>query len=140
MCPCRSAQDRAAAHLARLDFSNQVVGLLKDVDLLVIPTLTSTVPTANASEDAALVAGQLAAAIRFTAPFDVSGSPTITLPNGFDANGLPLSFQLVGPHLWEHILCRAGAAYQPVTEWHLRHPKCLEHLEHRAKARVSVLR
>ena len=117
------ARDLAAAHLARLDFSNQLVGLFKDVDLLVIPTLTSTVPTAEAWEDAALVAGQLADAIRFTAPFDVSGSPTITLPNGFDANGLPLSFQLVGPHLSEDLLCRAGAAYQRVTEWHLRHPK-----------------
>ena len=28
----------AAAHLARLNFSNQLVGLFKDVDLLIIPT------------------------------------------------------------------------------------------------------
>ena len=33
--------------------------------------------------------------LRFTAPFDFSGSPTLTLPNGLDAAGMPLSMQLV---------------------------------------------
>jgi amidase len=117
-----SALDLAAAHLARLDFSNRLAGLFTDVDLLIIPTLTGCVPTAKAWEDA-VVAGELADAIRFTAPFDCSGSPTITMPNGFDARGLPLSFQLVGPHLSEALLCQAGAAYQRATDWHLRHPK-----------------
>jgi amidase len=60
--------------------------------------------------------------MRYTAPHDFSGSPTITLPCGFDGRGLPLSFQLIGPHLSEGLLCRAGHAYQTVTDWHLHHP------------------
>jgi amidase len=60
--------------------------------------------------------------LRFTAPFDFSGSPTLTLPNGFDAAGLPLSMQLVGPHLSEDVLARAGHTFQTATSWHRRRP------------------
>ena len=60
--------------------------------------------------------------LKFTAPFDFSGSPTISLPCGFTDEGLPLSVQLVGRHLDESTLCRAGHAYQGATDWHLRRP------------------
>jgi amidase len=60
--------------------------------------------------------------LRFTAPFDFSGSPTLTLPNGLDSAGMPLSMQLVGPHLSEDVLVRAGNAFQGVTNWHERRP------------------
>lgn len=59
--------------------------------------------------------------LRFTAPFNFSGHPTLTLPCGFDSKGLPISFQLVGPHLSEDLLCRAGHAYQSLTDWHTKH-------------------
>jgi amidase len=58
--------------------------------------------------------------LRFTAPFDFSGSPT--LPNGMDSNCMPLSMQLVGRHLSEELLVRAGHAFQSVTDWHTRRP------------------
>jgi amidase len=53
----------------------------------------------------------------------MSGSPTITLPGGFDAKGMPIGFQLVGRHLDEALLVRAGHAFQKATDHHLRHPK-----------------
>ena len=37
--------------------------------------------------------------------------------------GVPVGFQLVGRHLAEGLLLRAGHAYQKVTDWHTRHPK-----------------
>jgi len=61
--------------------------------------------------------------VRFTVSFDLTGSPTITLPCGVSADGLPLGFQLVGPHLSEDLLCRAGHAFQQATDWHQRHPE-----------------
>nr|BAJ23972.1 amidase [uncultured bacterium] len=60
--------------------------------------------------------------LRFTAPFDMSGSPAMTLPGGFDAKGLPIGFQLIGAHLSEALLVRATHAYQGATDWHRRHP------------------
>ena len=60
--------------------------------------------------------------MRFTAPFNMSGRPTITLPVGFTREGLPLGVQLVGPHLREDLLVRAGRAFQNATDWHARRP------------------
>jgi amidase len=63
--------------------------------------------------------------MRFTAPFDFSGSPTVTLPNGFDTAGMPLSMQIVGPRLGEAKIIRAADAFQNVTDWHRRMPPAL---------------
>jgi amidase len=52
----------------------------------------------------------------------MSGSPTITMPCGFTDGGMPIGFQLVGPHLAEDVLLRAGHAFQQATDWHTRHP------------------
>jgi amidase len=60
--------------------------------------------------------------LRFTARFDFSGSPTITLPSGVDRLGIPLSLQFIGRQVSEDLLCRASHAFQQVTDWHTRHP------------------
>lgn len=57
-----------------------------------------------------------------TKPFNFSGSPTLSVPCGFSANGLPLSVQFVGRRLSEAVLCRVGFAFEQATQWHLRHP------------------
>ena len=49
---------------------------------------------------------------RFTVPFDFSGSPTISIPSGFNIDGLPLSIQFIGNHLSEQLLCRVGYTYE----------------------------
>ena len=59
----------------------------------------------------------------FTKPTDLSGSPSLTLPCGFTAEGLPLAFQLIGSHRSEPLLLQIGQAYEQATEWHLRHPE-----------------
>ena len=60
--------------------------------------------------------------LRFTAPFDFSGAPTISLPCGLNNEGLPLSLQFVGKHLQEPLLCRIGHTYEQVTDWHKATP------------------
>jgi amidase len=60
--------------------------------------------------------------LRFTAPFDMTGSPTITLPGGFTAKGLPVAFQLVSRHMDEELLLRSGHSFQLATNWHKRRP------------------
>jgi amidase len=44
------------------------------------------------------------------------------MPGGFTAAGLPIGLQLVGPHMSEALLVRAGAAFQAATDWNRRHP------------------
>ena len=65
----------------------------------------------------------LGRSMRFTAPYDFSGSPTISLPCGFTSEGLPASLQLVGRHLDEETLIAAAHLYESATEWHTRHPE-----------------
>jgi amidase len=46
----------------------------------------------------------------------------VTLPNGLDSVGMPLSMQIVGPKLGEAAIIRAAHAYQSATDWHTRQP------------------
>ncbi|WP_343716805.1 amidase [Inquilinus sp.] len=111
------------AHHARLAFTGALAALFTRIDLLLIPTQPVTAFTVARKDELWAAPEELAALLRFATPFDMSGSPTITLPGGFDRQGLPLSFQLVGRHLDEVLLVRAGHAYQQATDWHRRHPQ-----------------
>jgi amidase len=62
------------------------------------------------------------ARLRFTAPFDMSGHPTLTLPGGRTKDGLPVGFQIVGRPMEEALILRAGYAFQQTTSWHRRRP------------------
>jgi aspartyl-tRNA(Asn)/glutamyl-tRNA(Gln) amidotransferase subunit A len=53
---------------------------------------------------------------------NLCGLPALALPDGFGENGLPTSFQLVGPAFSEALLVRIGHAYQQRTDWHTRRP------------------
>jgi len=118
-----TAIDLMNHHHARLAFSGALAVLFADIDLLLIPT--QPLADFTLAEEAELFTQpeELAAFLRFATPFDMSGSPTLTLPGGFTKKGLPLSFQLVGRHLDEALLVQAGHAYQQVTDWHRYHPK-----------------
>ena len=58
---------------------------------------------------------------QFTVPWDMNRAPTLTLPNGWSDEGLPLALQLVGQPGSEAALCRAGYAYEQATDF-MRHP------------------
>jgi amidase len=117
-----TALDLMKAHYARLAFSGALAALFFDVDLLLIPTQPLADFTMKREAELFTVPDELSAFLRFAAPFDMSGSPTLTLPGGFARQGLPLSFQLVGRHLDEALLVRTGHVYQQATAWHRRHP------------------
>jgi amidase len=118
----QSGTDYQKIVLRREAFRGAVRLLFESVDLIAVPAQAFAAPTlakmAALGEDASLIAGLL----RFTCPFDMTGSPTITLPAGFAPNGGPVAFQFVGRHFDEAALVRAGDAFQRVTDWHTRHP------------------
>ncbi|HJS29995.1 MAG TPA: Asp-tRNA(Asn)/Glu-tRNA(Gln) amidotransferase subunit GatA, partial [Anaerolineales bacterium] len=58
----------------------------------------------------------------FTLPANLAGVPGLAFPVGFDADGLPVGMQIMGPHYGEETLFRVGHAYQSVTSWHRRPP------------------
>lgn len=59
---------------------------------------------------------------QFTIPADLAGTPTVTVPCGFSAEGRPFAVQFLGSRLSEMNLCRIAHAYEQATQWHHRHP------------------
>jgi len=49
--------------------------------------------------------------------------PCLTVPVGFDSDGLPVGMLLVGKWFNEPLVFRAGVAYQSRTEFHKMRPK-----------------
>jgi amidase len=114
-----SAVELARALALGREFSGRLQTVFEEVDLLLCPTLGLPVlPAVPSFADA----DAIRRLTRFTAPFDFSGHPTLSLPCGFAPDGLPVSLQLVGRHLEEEVLCRAGQAFEAATDWHARHP------------------
>ena len=56
----------------------------------------------------------------FTISINLAGLPGISLPCGFDAQGLPIGLQIVGRPFEEETVLRAAYAYEQATEWHER--------------------
>lgn len=98
----------------------QVARVFDEVDVLVTPTapgLPEPISGAQLAE-----ANSAEASTRNTAPFNLYGIPTLSLPCGFSSSGLPIGIQLSSAHLDEAALFALGAAYQQATDWHLRRP------------------
>jgi amidase len=108
--------------LRRHDFSGKVRAMFQDIDLLLIPATGIASPTMERMAQMGVDAELMAAMLRYTCPFDMTGSPTITLPGGFTPAGMPVAFQFVSRHFDEALLVRAGAAFQQATDWHRKHP------------------
>lgn len=118
-----SGADVALGTQLRRGFTEALATMFRDIDCMLIPTMPIPIPTLDKMGEYGGDPSILNGILRFTAPFNFSGTPTITLPNGIDSRGLPLSMQLAAPHLREDILVRAGHAYQTMTDWHRKIPK-----------------
>lgn len=62
----------------------------------------------------------------FTVSVNLAGLPGISLPCGFDPNGMPVGVQLIGPALGEQKVLNAAHAFQLATDFHKRTPKGAE--------------
>jgi aspartyl-tRNA(Asn)/glutamyl-tRNA(Gln) amidotransferase subunit A len=57
-----------------------------------------------------------------TQVYNLAGNPAVSLPCGFDEQGLPLGVQLAARHFEEALLLRVAAAYEAATPWRERRP------------------
>jgi len=98
-----SLADYYAAMTARRAFSAAVCALFEQVDLLVLPTMPRTALPAAAEVPPGGEADAKLPWITwtpYTYPFNITGQPAITIPCGFDPDGMPVGLQVVGP--WGH--------------------------------------
>jgi amidase len=107
----------------RMKFSGSLAALFEDIDILLVPTMPVPIPSLRKMSEYGADPNVLLGILRFTALFDFTGSPSLTLPMGIDSSGMPLSMQFVGRHVSEDLLVRAGHAFQTQTDWHTRRPE-----------------
>ena len=91
----------------------------RQVDVLVCPTVPMTAFKAGEKDDPL----SMYLTDLMTIPVNLAGLPGMSIPCGFDDNGLPIGLQMIGKVLGEEQLFQIAYAYEQSTDWHLRKPK-----------------
>jgi aspartyl-tRNA(Asn)/glutamyl-tRNA(Gln) amidotransferase subunit A len=107
------------ARRSQVELRRKFSDFFREYDLL----LTAATPIAAPPLEGPDAVQQAATLTRFTAPFNFTGLPAISLPCGFTDEGLPIGLQMVTRPWGEVSLLRAAQAYESATEWHMKHPE-----------------
>ncbi|MFT3779143.1 MAG: amidase [Ottowia sp.] len=105
---------------ARCRTTQRFRAALDGFDLLLTPTVPFGAPPADAVDEDTTPMSV------FTRPVNYLGGCAISLPCGFDADGMPLGVQLIAAPWQEDLLLAAGESFQAVTDWHRRVPPGLD--------------
>lgn len=89
-----------------------------DYDILITPTTPIPAPLIEGPD----AVEQARVLTRFTAPFNLTGLPALSIPCGFTRTGLPIGLQIISAPWMETKVLRAGYAYEQETMWHRRLP------------------
>ena len=103
----------------------QVLEALGKYDALVFPTSGRT---AQPVEDDPPVTSKDTSSrlpFLFTRLFNLASCPAMSVPCGFDDNGMPVGLQIGGRPFSEETLFRIGHAYEQATDWHTLLPRAV---------------
>jgi aspartyl-tRNA(Asn)/glutamyl-tRNA(Gln) amidotransferase subunit A len=113
-----AATEYAATHRTQAVVRRQLEIYFEENDVLILPTTPIAAPLIK-GQDAVEQARRLT---RYTAPFNLTGLPALSVPCGFTQAGLPVGLQIVGAPWTEALVLRVGHAYEQATDWHARTP------------------
>jgi amidase len=109
------------AHAAgELERAAQEIGaFFTGVDVLLTPTLSRQVPPLGLLDtmNMASIATHAGAYSALTSPYNITGQPAMSLPLGFDSNGLPVGVQVVAAFGREDVLIRLASQIEVVAPW-----------------------
>lgn len=102
--------------LIKQDFEN----VFEKYDIILGPTTTSAAfkMGENIKDPITMYMSDL-----LTIPHNLAGVPAMSVPAGFNKDGLPLGIQLVGRYYDELTLYQAGYAFEQATLYHTQKPK-----------------
>ena len=112
-----SASDYVQSQRVRKLVNREFAAVLQKVDVLVTPTMTQPAAAFEGYDATSTVRGP-----SFTAPFNLTGLPAISVPCGFTASGLPVGMQIAGKPFDEPGVIRAAYAYQQEARWFEQRP------------------
>ena len=103
----------------------RVLELWQEVDVLLMPVLASTAIAAEGAygKSAPLALDRASRFMPYNPLFNVTGQPSIALPAGYGADGLPLSVQLVGRPGAEDLLYSLAAEIETARPWAQHRPR-----------------
>ena len=104
-----------ARTLIKADFD----AAFEQVEVIVAPTSPTTAFRIGEKTDDPL---QMYLSDVFTLSMNLAGICGLSLPCGFDTDGLPIGMQVMGPAFGEEAVLRVAHAYEQATEWHTRRP------------------
>jgi aspartyl-tRNA(Asn)/glutamyl-tRNA(Gln) amidotransferase subunit A len=104
-----------AAYLAAVTGTDAVIAPVAPM-----PAVTIAESDVGNSLDAEAVIQRIT---KFTRPINYLGLPSLSIPTGFTAKGLPVGMQLIGRPFDEAGLVRIGSAFQRATDYHQQVPK-----------------
>lgn len=116
----QSAIDYALARKTQLDSKRQMERFFHHYDVLILPSTPVPAPFLDGTD----AIKQSRSLTRFTAPFNLTGLPAISIPAGFNSEGLPVGLQIVTQAWAEKKLLRVAHAFEQATEWHKSKPTC----------------
>jgi aspartyl-tRNA(Asn)/glutamyl-tRNA(Gln) amidotransferase subunit A len=98
-----------------------IAAVFEQVDLIVTPTVP-VMPTRIENAEVPATSTGAESTVRNTAPFNLFGIPTISVPCGLSRDGLPIGLQISGPRFGELPVLALAHAYEQATEWHRQRP------------------
>jgi aspartyl-tRNA(Asn)/glutamyl-tRNA(Gln) amidotransferase subunit A len=107
------------AQQVRTLVKNDFLQAFEECDVLITPTSPSTAFKIGEKINDPL---QMYLLDIFTISVNLAGIPGISIPCGFDNEGLPIGLQILGRHFDEETLLRTAYAYEQQTEWHRKRP------------------
>ena len=119
------AQSYYKAQKFREMLRQELLELLKEVDVVVLPTSPAAAPKIpdgpgiKSQEDAH---SRMAGIRSFTGPFNLASVPAISVPCGFTSDNMPISLQIVGRPFEDATVMKVAHAYEQATTWHTRRP------------------
>ena len=113
-----TARDYVQAQRVRTRILGHFGRALRQVDAIVTPTTACTAPqlTPDALRLGASDVRTDAAIMRFVVGANFTGLPAISIPAGYDADGLPVGLQAIGRRWQEHLLLRLARAAEQIVD------------------------
>ena len=121
-----TSDDYVQAQRVRTVIRREFAEAFENVDLMLVPTTPKPHFAMNALQDDPdydeFIRHGMANVIYFLSPFNATGMPAMSVPNGFSKMDMPVGMQWLGKPFDESTMLRAAYTYQQHTKWHERRP------------------
>ncbi|MEM7751582.1 MAG: amidase, partial [Pseudomonadota bacterium] len=93
-------------------FKQRLRSTFAEVDAILSPTIPFGAPKAETGQEGSEWFDAIRQITQFTYCWSFAGLPALSVPCGFDSNGMPIAMQIAAPWFREDIALRLGHAYQ----------------------------